>query len=311
MSKYLQHPLSLAFPAMDAEDLEALKTNIHERGQIQPVILYDNMILDGWHRYACCDALGLEVATEPLGEGQDPVAYVQSVNLHRRHLTASQRAQAVVACTEWAPPHRPNKGEVASPLTVSDMAKAADVSERTIQQAKKAQEAGLGEAVRDGKVTAERAAEIAKLPEPERRAAVEAPAPKVAAHKPAPTASDDQDASITHFSGLLAQRDEEIQVLRDKLAETGALLEGAMEGIKSRDRILDAEDLFGAFRNEVQRNLDLALAVRAQNDYLMRENVELAGRLESAQREAKRPKKKTIPATAKGDEINTAAGEGA
>jgi regulator of replication initiation timing len=224
MKKYLQHPLSAAFPAMEAKDLEALKADIQDRGQMQPVIIYDGMILDGWHRYTCCSDLGIKVLTEPLGKGLDPVAYVQSVNLHRRHLTGSQRAAAVVACASWMPSHRPNKGEPGSPLTVSDMAKAAEVSERTIQQAKKAQDAGLSDAVRDGKVTAKEAAEIAKLPEPERKAAVEAPAPKVAAPKPAPKATDDRDARIVQLNELLAQRDNEIAEMRERAGEVADLL---------------------------------------------------------------------------------------
>jgi len=50
-------------------------------------------------------------------------------------------------------------------LSESEMAQAAQVSERTIRQAKAAQKAGLGDAVKDGKVSGRQAAEIAKLPE--------------------------------------------------------------------------------------------------------------------------------------------------
>ena len=46
------------------------------------------------------------------------------------------------------------------PPTNNDMAKDADVSVKTIQQAKVAHEAGLGEQVRDGKLTAKKAGNL-------------------------------------------------------------------------------------------------------------------------------------------------------
>ena len=55
-------------------------------------------------------------------------------------MTPSQRAAAVVACSEWATAGKQPKGEPGSPLkaTVPEMAKDAEVSVRTIQQAKTA-----------------------------------------------------------------------------------------------------------------------------------------------------------------------------
>ena len=97
-----QHPLSAAFPAMDPRDLEILQADIQAHGLRHPIVIYGGMILDGWHRFQACTNLGIPPTSQPLGEGVDPVAYVQSVNLHRRHLTGSQRAAAVVACSAWA-----------------------------------------------------------------------------------------------------------------------------------------------------------------------------------------------------------------
>jgi len=59
-------------------------------------------------------------------------------------MTPSQRAAAVVACSEWATvkdnQYSKSAGEPSSPAkaTVPEMAKDADVSVRTIQQAKTA-----------------------------------------------------------------------------------------------------------------------------------------------------------------------------
>jgi hypothetical protein len=132
-----QHPLSAAFPAMSADDFQALKDDIEVNGQREPVMLYEGMVLDGWHRYRACVELGLKPQQFTFGD-TDPVAFVKSQNLHRRHLTASQRAAAVVACSAWVPSNigRPRGAPGASLGTVStkaELAKEAHVSERTMQ----------------------------------------------------------------------------------------------------------------------------------------------------------------------------------
>ena len=104
------------------------------------------------------------------------MAYVKSVNLKRRHLTGSQRSAAIVACSEWRPMSSKGGSVVATdpPIgaTSAQMAKEADVSVSTITHAKAAHTAGVGNAVRDGRITAERGAQIAKLPVAERAAAI-------------------------------------------------------------------------------------------------------------------------------------------
>lgn len=159
---YSQHPLSSAFPSMDTASFRALVEDIRSHGQRDPATLCDGMIIDGWHRYRACQELGISCRLEEFS-GLDAVAFVRSKNQHRRHYQKSQQAAIEVSLTDWAVSHRPNKGEAASPLaTNKEMAERAGTTERTIQHAKRAHEAGLGEAVRDGKISAERAAEIAK-----------------------------------------------------------------------------------------------------------------------------------------------------
>lgn len=158
-----QHPLSAAFPPMGADDFAALVEDIRANGQREPVIVFEGMVLDGWHRYSACVEIGIKAQQFTFAEGKDPVAFVLSQNLHRRHLTGSQRAAAVVACTEWAPAHRPKKGETISPFSTNDaLAKAANVSDRTIKDAKVAHKAGLTDAVKSGAITVNEAAKIAR-----------------------------------------------------------------------------------------------------------------------------------------------------
>jgi hypothetical protein len=154
-----QHPLSAAFPAMSAEEFQELKDDIEVNGQREPVVVLDDMVLDGWHRYRACNELILPVKQVSLPPDEDPVAFVLSHNLKRRHLTASQRAAAVVECSKWAPSGRPkNLAPGARFSTNKKMATTARTSERTISDAKVADKAGLGDDVKSGKLTAKEAA---------------------------------------------------------------------------------------------------------------------------------------------------------
>jgi len=208
---YTQHPLSAAFPAMSAEDLDALTQDIAAHGQREPGMLYEGQVLDGWHRYQACEGAGVEfVAVEYTGD--DPVAFVISRNAHRRHLTASQRAAAVVMCAEWKPAHRPaNNPELGSGLSEADMAKAAQTSDRTIRDAKAAVRAGLGEAVRDGQMSAKAAVAVAKGEEPKRK--WEFPGEPETRNRPAPAAAPEPDED-----DLLESMRRRIGQLNDQLA---------------------------------------------------------------------------------------------
>lgn len=161
-----QHPLSAAFPAMPQMAFDYLAKDIAENGLRLAITLSGGMVLDGWHRYQACQVAGVVPRFEQLPEDEDPVAFVRSQNLHRRDLTPSQRAAAVVACCEWAKvkDNQPLRRamEPSSIATNQEMAEAADVSVKTIQQAKTAHVAGLGEQVRDGELTAKKAAEQAR-----------------------------------------------------------------------------------------------------------------------------------------------------
>lgn len=96
------HPLCTLFPRLEGDEFEALKADIEARGQLQPIVIHDGMILDGGNRYRACVELGVEplIADMDLGD-YDLLSYVLSVNLHRRHLTPGQHAAIVTAATNW------------------------------------------------------------------------------------------------------------------------------------------------------------------------------------------------------------------
>jgi ParB-like chromosome segregation protein Spo0J len=72
---------------------KALVEDIKERKQQEPIWLYEDKILDGRNRYRACQQLGIEVDVRTYHKHKsDPVSFVLSVNLHRRHLNEGQRA---------------------------------------------------------------------------------------------------------------------------------------------------------------------------------------------------------------------------
>jgi ParB-like chromosome segregation protein Spo0J len=95
------HPLANLFPLMEGEEFDALVVDIKANGLFEPIILYEGKILDGRNRYRAMLALGhgKQMHEHPCGyflkydlKPADPIAYVISANIRRRHLTTDQRA---------------------------------------------------------------------------------------------------------------------------------------------------------------------------------------------------------------------------
>ena len=163
-----RHPLSAVWGNMPPEQFKELVEDVRERGVLHPVVVLHGKVLDGWHRYRAAKEAGVECSRRLFSEAidRDPVSFVICQNAHRRHLTASQRAAMVVACTKWRP-HGDQGKERSAPSadrrkTAAQMAKEAGVSERTIEEAKTAEQAGLGEKVRSGEMSAKTAARKAQ-----------------------------------------------------------------------------------------------------------------------------------------------------
>lgn len=87
------HPAANLFPMLTGDEYQQLKADIATNGQLEPIWIHpDGRILDGRNRYmACCD-LGIAPKTRQWNGQGSAVGFVVSLNIHRRHLTASQRA---------------------------------------------------------------------------------------------------------------------------------------------------------------------------------------------------------------------------
>jgi N6-adenosine-specific RNA methylase IME4 len=85
------HEIANLFPMMQPDELSDLVDDIKQNGLIEPIVLYEEKILDGRNRYLACGEAGVKPHYEYY-KGDEPVSYVVSKNLHRRHLNKSQEA---------------------------------------------------------------------------------------------------------------------------------------------------------------------------------------------------------------------------
>ena len=93
MNKYEYHPAAQIFPLMAGEELKELAKDIKEHGLLEPITMIAGAVLDGRNRLMACKSAGIEPRfVEWDGSGGSPTLYVIGKNIHRRHLTISQRA---------------------------------------------------------------------------------------------------------------------------------------------------------------------------------------------------------------------------
>jgi len=110
---------------MDDEALADLERDIKAKGQIDPIVVFEEKVLDGRHRWLACEHLGIVPVTQEY-TGDDPFGLVMSKNAKRRDLTTGQRAALAFGLANM-PVGRPNnspktanisQGEAAAILNV-------------------------------------------------------------------------------------------------------------------------------------------------------------------------------------------------
>ena len=250
---YQLHPLSALFPRLEGGEFEALKADLKANGLQQPIILHDGLILDGGNRYRACVESGIEPKFDKFAGG-DPVQFVLSANLHRRHLSPGQQAAVVAAAQDWARAHVAGNNQFAvklgGPATLPDLSTVADraaqsgASERTQRMADKVARADpeLAKQVAHGKVSLPQAvAKVeGKAPPPARpkkaadaQATPAAQAPTTAASPltiPEPP-TDDGEPSEEEIAAAMASDAADAQALQ-VLLDADDKLAAAAEEIK-------------------------------------------------------------------------------
>ena len=161
------HPLAEIFPTIYGAEFDALASDIAALGLREPIVLFEGAILDGRNRYRACAEAGVPARFETY-TGSDPVSYVVSLNLRRRHLDESQRAMVAARLANL----RDGQRKTASPIgeravSQADAAKMLTVGKRSVERAVEVRDQGAPDliaAVDRGKVSVSAAADVATLP---------------------------------------------------------------------------------------------------------------------------------------------------
>ena len=225
-SNLTQHPLSAAFPKMPDDEFESLKGSIKAIGIQHPIVIFEDMVLDGWHRYCAGKACFMRIPTVQLGD-VDPIDFVIAANEKRRHLTPSQITAAVVAVHAWYPSgaNRLASTTVQPGCTVSktnaELANIAGVSTEMIRQAKVVQQHASPEvkaAVKSGKISLKSAAATTM------RQKRNTPSSSKKTQKAAPDCVDDEpkldpnQQEIAELREIVRELTKENDALKDRLA---------------------------------------------------------------------------------------------
>jgi ParB-like chromosome segregation protein Spo0J len=165
---------------MSDEEFQDLKDSIGNIGVQSPIVIFEDKVIDGWHRYTAALEVGLPCPEVDLPDDVDPRDFVLANNKSRRHLSKGQLALSYTKVYEWRPSNKQtSRGELGSPQkTNEELAEMAGTSTRTIQQAKTILTKGdkaVVEAVEKGKISLKRGAQITKLPKEQQEQAITAP----------------------------------------------------------------------------------------------------------------------------------------
>lgn len=239
-----RHPLSAAFPDMSREEYSELLDSVGKIGILNPIVIFEDMIIDGWHRYMASVELDIECPADDLPEHIDPREFVIAQNISRRSLTASQRALAVVTVNAWRRSGVTNKAhpEDAPEKTKKQLAEMSNTSTATIERAKKIVTDAVAEvieAVHAGEIGLVKASEIAKMDKDKQADAIKKPAVKKAVPKQNdPTdydPSDDAKEALAVLNEELekAQRAAAAGVLGEGMENAAQIMERQAEEIKA------------------------------------------------------------------------------
>jgi hypothetical protein len=148
MKEYEFHEAADIFPLMEGPEFQTLVEDIRANGLRERIWTQEGQILDGRNRYRAC----LEADVKPdfrewKGPG-DPIAFVISMNMHRRHLNESQRAMVADKVAQLRKGQKKADAPIgASDATQVEAAKLVNVSRRSVQRAHKLRKDGAPQTV--------------------------------------------------------------------------------------------------------------------------------------------------------------------
>lgn len=156
------HPLAEVLPLLEGEEFSILVEDIRANGLENPVVIYEGKILDGRNRFRACQEIGIQPSLKEFNGSGDPINYVLSMNVHRRHLSTSQRAYIAAQLATLKDGQNRSSANLRTSISQPEAAKLLNVSERSVQTAVVVRDHGTEEekeAVKSGAKKASRVAE--------------------------------------------------------------------------------------------------------------------------------------------------------
>lgn len=140
------HPHATLFPMLSEKEIHKLAADIKANGLISPITAYRGAILDGRNRRRACEIAGIPVKTVEY-DGVDPLAFVLSQNLSRRHLTEAQRSMVAARLATLRPGDNQHSKQVGSigptSKTQNELANLLSVSPMSIKRARTVLQNGI------------------------------------------------------------------------------------------------------------------------------------------------------------------------
>lgn len=248
------HPYSEIFPLLAGAEFDALVADIKAHGLREAIWMYEGKILDGRNRFLACQKAKV-VAKYRKYTGSDPLSFVVSLNIARRHLTVEQRAMAAARIATLGKGGNPNASRDA--LTQNQAATQLDVSRSSVQRAKQVVEHGskaLQQAVEAGDVPLKKAAAVVDLPKSEQL--------KAATEKPP------------------------VEELEPDEEERHAAIE--REYAASIDKVMGASDKLAAAHTEIKRQAAEIAALKLSRDGFMNGKAAITKLLKAEQRKTEK-----------------------
>lgn len=160
--EYEFHPYASILPLMGQQETRELAADIQSNGLRSDIVLLDGKILDGRNRYKACEIVGVDPRFRDFNGEGDPLDFIVSVNVRRRHLTSAQREMVAARIANMPRGDISRFSEQSSHTakrqngkkTVAEAAKDLDVSPRNVARAKEVLRTAPAEeiaAIDDGK----------------------------------------------------------------------------------------------------------------------------------------------------------------
>jgi hypothetical protein len=256
------HPYAEIFPLIDDADFDQLADDIKAHGLREPIWTYEGQILDGRNRFMACAAAKVNPQFRQY-TGTDALAFVLSLNVHRRHLTESQRAMAAAKIATLSKGSNQHTARAAS--SQSEAAAAMHVSTDSVQRARKVIEKGskaLQHAVETGELSVKKAASVVALPKAEQLKAA------TSKQHPEPVAAPTDDTKV-------CQPDSD---------EAAQLEQAEKDYTASIEKVMASDDRLAAAHAEIKRQAAEIATLKLSRNQFQNQCAELIRKVKALQR---------------------------